>query len=69
MAHRHYALKMSRHPSSSSSSNAQPLKEDQSVYVEQRYGRNLDVVAAEQANRALRRRIAGVLVRDESTVD
>jgi len=69
MAHRHYALEMSRHPSSSSSSDAQPLEEDQSVYVEQRYGCNLDVVAAEQANRALCRRIAGVLVCNESTVD
>ena len=69
MAHGHYALEMSHHPSGSSSSDAQPLGEDQSVYVEQRYGRNLDVVAAEQANRALHRRIASVLVRDESTVD
>ena len=71
MAHRHYAPKtMSRHPSGSSSSgDAQPLEEDQCVYVEQRYGRNLDVAAAKQAKRALRRRIAGVLVRDESAVD
>jgi cystathionine gamma-synthase len=35
------------------------------VYLEQRYGRNLDVAAAEQAKGAMRRRIAGVLVRDE----
>jgi cystathionine gamma-synthase len=36
------------------------------VYLEQRYGRNLDIAAAELAKGALRRRIAGVLVRDES---
>ena len=71
MAHRHYAPKMSRHASSSSSGDPQPqpLEEDQCVYLEQRYGRNLDVTAAKQAKRALRRRIAGVLVRDESVVD
>jgi len=69
MAHSHYTLEMSRHPLSSSSSDAQPLEEDQSVYVEQHYGRNLDVIAAKQANRALCRHIAGVLVCDESTVN
>ena len=36
------------------------------MYLEQRYGRNLDVAAAELAKGAMRRRIAGVLVRDES---
>lgn len=35
------------------------------MYLEQRYGRNLDVAAAELAKGALRRRIAGVLVRDD----
>jgi len=69
MAHCHYALEMSRHPSSSSSSDAQPLEEDQSVYVEQHYGCNLDVVTAEQANCALCHCIAGMLVCNESTVD
>jgi cystathionine gamma-synthase len=66
MAHRHYGPKMSRQPSNDA---AQPLEEDQFVYLEQRYGRNLDVAAADQAKRALRRRIAGVLVRDEGIVD
>jgi cystathionine gamma-synthase len=65
MAHRHYGHKASRQPSI----DAQPLEEDQSVYLEQRYGRNLDVAAANQAKRALRRRIAGVLVRDEGAGD
>jgi cystathionine gamma-synthase len=77
MAHRHYAPKASsRYPSSPppppslpSPSDARSLEEDQAVYLEQRYGRNLDVAAAEQAKRALRRRIAGVLVRDESAGD
>ncbi|KAH9041190.1 PLP-dependent transferase [Lactarius hengduanensis] len=58
-AHRHYASsKPAREPS------AEPLGTDQSVYLEQRYGRNLDVGAAEVAKAAMRRRIAGVLVRD-----
>ncbi|PCH34973.1 PLP-dependent transferase [Wolfiporia cocos MD-104 SS10] len=40
------------------------LSADQSVYVEERYGRNLPLGSAAAAKRALRRRIAGVLVRD-----
>lgn len=66
MAHRHYSAKPSRRPSSD---GAEPLEADQAVYVEQRYGRNLDVTAVTQAKRALRRRIAGVLVRDESAAN
>ncbi|KAI9508571.1 PLP-dependent transferase [Russula earlei] len=65
MSHRHYASKHAHQPSN----GAQPLEADQAVYLEERYGRNLDVAAAKQAKRALRRRIAGVLVRDESAVD
>ena len=42
MAHHHYAPKTSRYPFN----DAQPLEEDRSVYLEQRYGRNLDVAAA-----------------------
>jgi len=41
------------------------LSSDQSFYLEERYGRNLPQAAASFAKRALRRRIAGVLVRDE----
>jgi cystathionine gamma-synthase len=68
LAHRHYSAKRhSRHPSSDS--GAEPLEADQDVYLEQRYGRNLDVGAVTLAKRALRRRIAGVLVRDESAVN
>jgi cystathionine gamma-synthase len=40
------------------------LSRDQSVYLEERYGRNLPVGSAAAAKHALRRRIAGVLVRD-----
>ncbi|KAJ7598853.1 pyridoxal phosphate-dependent transferase [Mycena floridula] len=39
---------------------------DHNVYLEERYGRNLPVSAAASAKRALRRRIAGVLVRDST---
>ena len=68
LAHRHYsAPKHSRRPSASD--GVEPLDADQAVYLEQRYGRNLDVAAVELAKRALRRRIAGVLVRDESAVN
>jgi cystathionine gamma-synthase len=40
------------------------LSKDQSVYLEERYGRNLPVGSAAAAKHAMRRRIAGVLVRD-----
>jgi cystathionine gamma-synthase len=63
-ANRHYASsKPARY--APASAGGEPLGTDQSVYLEQRYGRNLDVAAAEQAKGAMRRRIAGVLVRDE----
>lgn len=40
------------------------LSADQSVYLEERYGRNAPLESAAACKRALRRRIAGVLVRD-----
>jgi cystathionine gamma-synthase len=40
------------------------LSKDQSTYLEERYGRNLPLGAAAFAKRALRRRIAGVLIGD-----
>lgn len=40
------------------------LDADQKVYIEERYGRNLPLAYAPAAKRALRRRIAGVLIRD-----
>ncbi|KAH7919303.1 PLP-dependent transferase [Leucogyrophana mollusca] len=42
------------------------LSKDQSTYLEERYGRNLPLSAGAYAKRALRRRIAGVLLRDSS---
>ncbi|KAI0064226.1 PLP-dependent transferase [Artomyces pyxidatus] len=42
---------------------------DHAVYLEERYGRNLNSSAASKAKNALRRRIAGVLVKDESRPD
>lgn len=67
---KHYSVK--RAPQSSSfgstlplSSNPQEeLSKDQNIYLEERYGRNLPVSAGSHAKRAMRRRIAGVLVRD-----
>lgn len=44
------------------------LDEDHSTYLEERYGRNLSQDAGTFAKRALRRRIAGVLLRDEPAV-
>ncbi|KAI6124401.1 pyridoxal phosphate-dependent transferase [Pisolithus croceorrhizus] len=40
------------------------LCKDQDTYIEERYGRNLPLSAGAHAKRALRRRIAGVLVHD-----
>lgn len=46
-------------------SNSQDvLSKDQSTYLEERYGRNLPISAGSYAKRAIRRRIARVLVRD-----
>ena len=67
MAHRHYSAKRQSRPPSSD--GAEPLEAEQALYLEQRYGRNLDVTAVKLAKRALRRRIAGVLVRDESAAN
>ena len=43
------------------------LEPDQNFYVEERYGRNLPVSYAASAKRAIRRRIAGVLIRDSGS--
>ena len=43
------------------------LSDDHSVYLEERYGRNLPLSAAASAKRALRRRMAGVLIQDNAT--
>ncbi|KAI0035782.1 PLP-dependent transferase [Vararia minispora EC-137] len=41
------------------------FERDQALFLEERYGRNLSAQAAEEAKRAMKLRIAGVLVRDE----
>ncbi|KAI0683739.1 hypothetical protein C8T65DRAFT_702524 [Cerioporus squamosus] len=45
-------------------SSAEPLSKAYFNYVEERYGRNLPLKSAAAAKRAMRRRIAGVLIRD-----
>lgn len=68
-SNRHYA----KQPSFSSSpptpgtpegAISEALSADHVTYLEERYGRNLPVEAAAAAKRAMRRRIAGVLVHD-----
>lgn len=69
---KHYSVKQSaaRTPSggvsrlTSTTIPSGALDKDQSTYLEERYGRNLPLSAAAFAKRALRRRIAGVLIRD-----
>lgn len=46
---------------------AETLTKDHSVYLEERYGRNLALGSASAAKRAMRRRIAGVLLKDTPT--
>lgn len=48
---------------------AEALTKDHSVYLEERYGRNLSLSSASSAKRVLRRRIAGVLIKDTATPD
>lgn len=65
---RHYAAKGINNPPKAkppvSSPQVDDLTQDHSVYLEERYGRNLPITSAASAKRALRRRISGVLVRD-----
>ena len=69
---KHYAaVKKGSHTTSASaedtslSSGKDEVTADVAVYVEERYGRNMPVSAAALAKRALCRRIAGVILRDE----
>ena len=61
--HKYYSVKDRRQ---SLSTTPDTLCDDQSTYLEERYGRNLPQDSADFAKRALRRRIAGVLLRDEA---
>lgn len=67
---KHYSAKGSisngKNPFAVSQTTIEKLSNDQSVYLEERYGRNLPVGSAAAAKQALRRRIAGVLVRDST---
>jgi cystathionine gamma-synthase len=72
-ANKHYGTKPPRGrgvpiaPSISANiSEEESFEHDQALFLEERYGRNLSAQAAEEAGHALRRRIAGILVRDES---
>jgi cystathionine gamma-synthase len=71
--HKHYSSKSGSSSLSMSWSSSQQidylagietLKDDENVYLEERYGRNLSLSFAPSAKKALRRRIAGVLVHD-----
>ncbi|KAF8830478.1 pyridoxal phosphate-dependent transferase [Lentinula edodes] len=64
-SNKHYGVKGARR--SSPPTIAEDLNADHSVYLEERYGRNLPIAAAAAAKRALHRRIAGVLLRDDPT--
>ena len=71
-SNRHYAKQSSLVSSPSSTPPAEAISEDLSAdhvtYLEERYGRNLPVDSAASAKRAMRRRIAGVLVHDTPNV-
>jgi cystathionine gamma-synthase len=69
---RHYdGLKKGSHITSASpegvslSSGKDEVPDDVADYLEEHYGRNLPISAASLAKRALRRRVAGVMVHDE----
>lgn len=64
---RHYSVKEARRVSLTTT--VEDLNADHSVYLEERYGRNLPIAAAAAAKRALRRRISGVLLRDDHGSD
>lgn len=61
--HRYYSVKGRQQSLPTAPCDA--LNDDHSTYLEERYGRNLSRDAATFAKRALRRRIAGVLLHDE----
>ncbi|TCD64636.1 hypothetical protein EIP91_003838 [Steccherinum ochraceum] len=64
-SNRHYSARSISSPASPQASS-RPQDDDDldAAYLEERYGRNLPIESAALAKRAMRRRIAGVLVRD-----
>ncbi|ORY83690.1 cystathionine gamma-synthase [Protomyces lactucae-debilis] len=71
-SNRHYSRQPStdksitRHSSSAAAGDAETLNRDQLTYLEERYGRNLNLQSVEQAKLAVRRRIAGSLTLTDS---
>lgn len=67
---RHYSVKSPSSPTSpiprTTIGAAENFNTDQTIYLEERYGRNLPLGYATAAKRTLRRRIAGVLVHDQA---
>ncbi|KAJ6557377.1 pyridoxal phosphate-dependent transferase [Mycena vulgaris] len=61
---KHYSAKKTPSPTDTRGPRVEDLSLDHSVYLEERYGRNLPITSVAWAKRALRRRISGVLVRD-----
>ncbi|KAJ7459751.1 pyridoxal phosphate-dependent transferase [Mycena latifolia] len=61
---KHYCARKTPSPTDNCAPRLDDLSVDHSVYLEERYGRNLPITSAAWAKRALRRRISGVLVRD-----
>lgn len=67
---RHYSRNASveqpigRHTSTAATGDAETLNRDQLIYLEERYGRNLNSKSVSQAKLAVRRRICGSLVLD-----
>ncbi|KAJ7696062.1 pyridoxal phosphate-dependent transferase [Mycena rosella] len=61
---KHYSANKTPSPTETRGPRPEDLSPDHSVYLEERYGRNLPITSAAWAKRALRRRISGVLVRD-----
>ncbi|KAG6830377.1 hypothetical protein H0H92_001014 [Tricholoma furcatifolium] len=66
---KHYSVKSLSRPTSPPLAKPidfreETLETDHSVYLEERYGRNLPISFAADAKRALRRRLAGVLIHD-----
>ncbi|KAF5389633.1 hypothetical protein D9757_004155 [Collybiopsis confluens] len=64
-SNKHYSVRAKNRVPHPSSIVNEDLNGDHSVYLEERYGRNLPISAAAEAKRALRRRISGVLLQND----
>ncbi|KAJ2933041.1 hypothetical protein H1R20_g4035, partial [Candolleomyces eurysporus] len=61
---KHYSVAVKKTPSPPPTATAEDVCNDTTVYLEERYGCNLPLTAASFAKRALRRRLAGILLCD-----